>query len=77
MTSRSSSREIPDDSDLDEIVQRDLTHKFCARYITIEGFTLPERYLAIKQQVDNFDVSENDVWVCSFPKTGKKYFFNN
>lgn len=39
-------------------------------FSTIDGYILPKRFEAMKNQVDDFVVREDDIWVCSFPKSG-------
>lgn len=31
---------------------------------------MPLRYAELKEKIDNFEVYDDDVWICSFPKTG-------
>lgn len=64
---------ISDNLELDDILQRDFTTIFRPGYINVEGVTLPERFSELKQPIFDLEVSENDVWVCSFPKTGKRF----
>lgn len=36
---------------------------------------LPASYLKHhRRRIQNFDVFEDDVWLCAFPKSGKHYF---
>ncbi|XP_063907529.1 luciferin sulfotransferase-like [Zophobas morio] len=56
--------------ELDKLQQEKFTNIFRKRYITVNGFTLSERYGDLKQELDNLEVSENDVWICTFPKVG-------
>lgn len=57
--------------ELDKILQEKCTNTFRKGYVNIEGFTFPKRYEELKDQFDNLEVHEEDVWICSFPKTGK------
>ena len=57
--------------ELDKLQQEKFTNMFRKRYITVNGFTLSERYGDLKQELDNLEVNENDVWICTFPKVGK------
>lgn len=63
--------------ELDEILRQDFTTVFRPGYINVNGVTMPERYAEMKQDIFNLEVSENDVWVCSFPKTGKRRKFRS
>jgi hypothetical protein len=36
----------------------------------IDGFTLPKGCEEMKKQYDNLEFSEEDVWICSFPRSG-------
>ncbi|XP_044262681.1 luciferin sulfotransferase-like isoform X1 [Tribolium madens] len=39
-------------------------------YIPVEGFTLTDQFKQAKHQIDNFEVSDNDIWISTFPKSG-------
>lgn len=60
--------------ELDEVLRRDFTTVFRPGYINVEGVTMPERFAEMKDDILNLEVSDKDVWVCSFPKTGKDLF---
>lgn len=56
---------------LDRILKEKFTSEFRSGYITVEGVCLPERYQHFAEQIENFEVRDDDVWVCTFPKTGE------
>ncbi|XP_966924.2 luciferin sulfotransferase [Tribolium castaneum] len=56
--------------DLDKILEEKFTSTFRKGYVTINGHMFPKRYEDLKEGFDNLEVSEEDVWICSFPKTG-------
>lgn len=41
-------------------------------YDYCEGTWLPNSYQDVKESIHNFEMRDDDIWVCSFPKTGKK-----
>ncbi|KAK2575938.1 hypothetical protein KPH14_007300 [Odynerus spinipes] len=55
---------------LDRILKEKFTSEFRTGYITVDGVCLPERYEHFAEQIENFEVKDDDVWVCTFPKTG-------
>ncbi|CAG9821979.1 unnamed protein product, partial [Phaedon cochleariae] len=57
-------------SDLENILKHDFTSTFRPGYITVEGVTMPKRFEELREDIYNWDVKEEDVWICSFPKTG-------
>lgn len=57
--------------DCDKILQEKWTSLLRGKYATVDGYTMTDRYEDFKNQIYNFEVSDNDVWVCSFPKSGK------
>lgn len=61
--------------DLDQILQDKFTSTFRKGYVTFHGHTFPKRYEELKDDFDNLEVSEEDIWICSYPKTGNKSFF--
>ncbi|XP_060824328.1 luciferin sulfotransferase-like [Bombus pascuorum] len=56
--------------DLDQILQDQFTSEFRNGYIKVRGFCLPARYEVFADVIENFEVKDDDIWVCSFPKTG-------
>ena len=57
--------------ELDKLLHEKFTNIFKKGYITVEGTTLTERYDDVKEDLDNLEVNESDVWICTFPKVGK------
>lgn len=57
--------------DLDRLAVETLTEKARTNYVWINGVYLPEEYKKIADAVENFEVRDDDVWVCSFQKSGK------
>ncbi|XP_017782108.1 PREDICTED: sulfotransferase 1C4-like [Nicrophorus vespilloides] len=55
---------------LDEILERKFTSVFRKGYRKYGKFTLPARFEDLRTEIDDFEVFDDDVWVCSFPKTG-------
>ncbi|CAH1999714.1 unnamed protein product [Acanthoscelides obtectus] len=55
---------------LDEILQRDFTSSFRRGYVKVKGFTMPKRFEELQDEIHNWDVRNEDIWICSFPKTG-------
>ncbi|XP_033230911.1 luciferin sulfotransferase-like [Belonocnema kinseyi] len=60
---------IPAD-DLDRLLQEKCTSELRTGYITVDGVCLPEYFQNFADRVENFEVRDDDIWVCSFPKTG-------
>lgn len=59
--------------ELDEILLKDFTTVFRPGYINVEGVTMPQRFAEMRDDIHNMEVNEDDVWVCSFPKTGTDF----
>ncbi|XP_056638932.1 luciferin sulfotransferase-like [Diorhabda sublineata] len=59
-----------DNEKLDKILERDFTNVFRLGHINVEGVVMPKRFAEMKSEILNWNVNENDVWICSFPKTG-------
>lgn len=60
--------------DLDEILKKYFTNSFRHGYYTVKGVTMPIRYQEMKREIDELCVNEEDIWICSFPKTGKFFY---
>ncbi|RZC35980.1 Sulfotransfer 1 domain containing protein [Asbolus verrucosus] len=57
------------DEELNEILKK-WTGKFRYGYTTVKGCTLPQHYLEFQKDIDDFEVFDSDIWICSFPRTG-------
>lgn len=62
--------EYQESDELDELLKRHCLSEFRTGYINIDGFALPEHYKTISADIENLNIPDDDVWVCSFPKTG-------
>lgn len=67
---------IPE-NDLDRLLLEKFTSEFRTGYITIDGVCLPEYFRKFADKIENFEVRDDDIWVCSFPKTGKFFFLTS
>ncbi|KAJ8669935.1 hypothetical protein QAD02_001194 [Eretmocerus hayati] len=56
--------------DLDSLASETLSERARTRFTSIKGVFLPEEYKDFADAIENFEVRDDDVWVCSFPKTG-------
>lgn len=61
---------LASDKELDKILTEKFTNVFRKGYAQVEGFTMPLRYLDLKDEILDLEINEEDVWICSFPKTG-------
>ncbi|XP_011302859.1 sulfotransferase 1 family member D1 [Fopius arisanus] len=43
---------------------------FRSKFITVKGVRLPEVFTKFSDDIENFKVRDDDVWVCTFPKAG-------
>ncbi|XP_012287549.1 sulfotransferase family cytosolic 1B member 1 isoform X2 [Orussus abietinus] len=58
------------ETDLDKMLRDTFTNDFRTGYITAKGYCLPEYYKTFSESIEHMEVRDDDVWVCSFPKTG-------
>ncbi|XP_022186789.1 luciferin sulfotransferase isoform X1 [Nilaparvata lugens] len=61
--------EIVDGED-GQLLKEKFTTCFRTGYVRIKGCVLPEHYLKFTDQIRDMKVRDEDIWVCSFPKTG-------
>ncbi|KAK5644366.1 hypothetical protein RI129_005666 [Pyrocoelia pectoralis] len=54
----------------DEVLSEYFTNIFRPGYIHVKGTTLPKRFLDVCNVIENFTVYDDDLWICSFPKSG-------
>lgn len=59
---------------LDGVLRDKFTSDFRTGYVSVDGVCLPQHYLNFQDAIENFQVRDDDVWVCSFPKTGMSIF---
>jgi estrone sulfotransferase len=57
--------------ELGEILLKKFTNQFRTGYVKSCGYILPEYYKKFGQKVEDLEVRDDDLWVVSFPKTGK------
>lgn len=57
--------------DLGDMLLKNFTNCFRSGYVKSRGYVLPEFYKKYGQKVEEFEVRDDDLWVVSFPKTGK------
>ena len=51
------------------------TSEFRTGYVECEGFIFPKYFRKFGDSIRKMDIRSDDVWVCSFPKAGKKRCF--
>lgn len=56
--------------DLNQIARNNLREKVRTNFIEVDGVFLPEEYEKFSAAVENFEVHDDDVYVCSFQKSG-------
>ncbi|XP_026674211.1 sulfotransferase 1 family member D1-like [Ceratina calcarata] len=59
-----------ENEDLDRLLKEKFTNDFRKGYVTVQGVCLPITYKRFEEEIENFEVKDDDVWVCSFPKSG-------
>ncbi|XP_012265273.2 luciferin sulfotransferase [Athalia rosae] len=60
----------PADQDTVDLIKKHYPSDVEFKYVRINGVLLSEYYLKSIDLVENFRIRDDDVWVCSFPKTG-------
>jgi estrone sulfotransferase len=59
------------DGELGDILLKQFTNSFRFGYVKSRGYILPESYKKFAQKIEELEVQDDDLWVVSFPKTGK------
>lgn len=65
--------EVIEDGEYGKILMEKFTNKFRKGYIDIKGITMPLRFADMADEILNWEVYNTDLWISSFPKTGKQY----
>lgn len=63
-------------NEIDKILNLYFTSEFRTGYKNYEGFLMPEYFESIIENIEDLEVCNDDIWVCSFPKTGKHFISN-
>jgi len=65
-------KEIPKNTEVNRILHDEMTDEFQEHLVLFgeDDTCLPIHYKKFSESIDNFEVRNSDVWVCSFPKTG-------
>lgn len=58
------------DSESDKILAECIAPEVDMKYITYKSMFIPATYELIADSIENFEVRDDDIWVCSFPKSG-------
>lgn len=54
----------------DVVLKESFLSPFRRGYCEIDGVTLPEHFQDFIERILNMEVFEDDIWICSYPKTG-------
>ncbi|KAH0818508.1 hypothetical protein GEV33_004283 [Tenebrio molitor] len=49
------------------------TYTFSVNVVPFDCFIPPSKYEELKEQIKNLEISERDVWICSFPRSGSTW----
>lgn len=60
-----------DDISIDDLVEKCLINRKRSGFCTIRGHTMPITFEKNLQLVDDFEVHDSDIWVITFPRSGK------
>ncbi|KAI5694330.1 hypothetical protein M8J75_015161 [Diaphorina citri] len=61
---------VSDETEIGKLLRSKFTCSFRTGYVRCKGVCMPEYYVNFAEDIINMDVRDDDVWVCSFPKTG-------
>lgn len=55
--------------------EKELIRKnFSRNFSLYNGYVLHDEFASTMDSILNMDIKDDDIWVCSFPKAGKKNF---
>lgn len=59
----------------EEYLLKYFTTPFRTGYVKCKGCVLPEYFKDFGDRIKEMDIRDDDIWVCTFPKTGKFFSF--
>lgn len=65
------SRGEPIHGECRELLEKNFLSELRAEYRRYRGVTMPISHEAFAEKIENMEVRDDDVWVVSYPKTGK------
>lgn len=63
--------ELLQKDELGNILSKHFLNEFRTGYIESSGHLMPEFFETISDDIKNLNIYNDDIWVCSFPKTGR------
>uniref|UniRef100_A0A8D8Q3E7 Uncharacterized protein n=1 Tax=Cacopsylla melanoneura TaxID=428564 RepID=A0A8D8Q3E7_9HEMI len=60
-----------ENGEIKQLLQSTFTNSFRKGYVRTREVCLPEYYKDFGDQILDMDVRDDDVWMCSFPKSGE------
>ncbi|KAF2888820.1 hypothetical protein ILUMI_17353 [Ignelater luminosus] len=63
---------ISTDDEIGRAIHEKIVCDYCQSYVLVgdERTCIPEQYLQFADEIQNFEVKNDDIWVASYPKTG-------
>ncbi|KAF2886583.1 hypothetical protein ILUMI_19590 [Ignelater luminosus] len=63
---------MSNDDELGKIMKEKILNKFCKEYVSIgeDRTSMPVQYLQFAEQIKNFEVLDDDIWIVTYPRTG-------
>ncbi|XP_023248635.1 sulfotransferase 1C4-like [Copidosoma floridanum] len=58
------------EAELAQLQSKCLADGIPIKFVNYKGLWVPDTYAEIADAIENFEVRDDDVWVCAFPKTG-------
>lgn len=64
---------IATDDEIGKVIHEKIVCDYCQSYVLVgdERTCIPEQYLQFADEIANFEVRNDDIWVASYPRTGK------
>lgn len=56
---------------LDQLLERTVFNSAIKKFEMVDGCQLNAHFNDIKEEIENLQVKDSDVWICSYPKTGE------
>lgn len=62
------------DAESNQVLQQYFDISFRKAYVKCKGHVVPEYFQHLGDKIRQMDVRDDDIWMCTYPRTGQYYY---